>query len=470
MSDALLSPSFASPTIIPESDELFAELWEARMVNPYYSAERIRQYVLERCKNWEVSLKRVKKMIKDHPYLHTIPLTLTDGGGLSEDDEHGEGVEIALLRTMDKDALRLLLYELSNRENTFLDYVHDEAARMWMPTRGEFVMMAAGIKPCCLIWSGVSEDNDNPNYTADFAKICLWMTTVWIRTVEALKNLPHLDPRLKSWIRSVSDSTIEHSITTGWLDHGRFKIPYPGSYFAGRLVYSSSIAPPAHRLLVDRVFHHPEEYPRPPLDPSSPFQPQTGQAILSENALAASLGYPVALPSTRGLNAFNTFAYVFEDFTDGRSFVTSFMFAAPYDAEKVIRWFHEFVELVQGVFQGTLNLVIVPCPDSRRMANVELNQLQRVTFVTGCREWSVIPYDPVSLTMQEAYESLRNDLAPRFRSSPFSRTKKLRSFMFIPWNAEVDECELRCESNGAWQVLEPRHESRRGRSKKRTRR
>ena len=39
-------------------------------------------------------------------------------------------------------------------------------------------MMAAGIKPCCLIWSGVSEDNDNPQYTADFAKICLWMTTV----------------------------------------------------------------------------------------------------------------------------------------------------------------------------------------------------------------------------------------------------------------------------------------------------
>lgn len=39
-------------------------------------------------------------------------------------------------------------------------------------------MMAAGLKPCCLIWSGVSEDGDNPQFNADFAKVCLWMTTV----------------------------------------------------------------------------------------------------------------------------------------------------------------------------------------------------------------------------------------------------------------------------------------------------
>lgn len=118
--------------MIPEHDELLAELWDARMVNPYASAERIRQYVLDRCKDWEVSLKRVKKMMKDYPYLHTIPLTLPDN---VLDDEQGEGVEITLQRTMNKEALRLLLYELTKRENTFLDYVHDEAARMWTPTR-----------------------------------------------------------------------------------------------------------------------------------------------------------------------------------------------------------------------------------------------------------------------------------------------------------------------------------------------
>jgi hypothetical protein len=56
--------------------------------------------------------------------------------------------------------------------------VFDRGAPHFSPIRCEFVMMAAGIKPCCLIWSGVSEDNDNPQYTADFAKICLWMTTV----------------------------------------------------------------------------------------------------------------------------------------------------------------------------------------------------------------------------------------------------------------------------------------------------
>jgi hypothetical protein len=132
MSEALKPAVYSSPTIIPEQDELFAEVWEARMVNPYYSAERIRQYVLERCRDWGVSLSRVKKMMKDHPYLRTIPLVITEG---LSDDEHGEGVEVALQRTMDKDALRLLLYELTKRENTFLDYVHDEAARMWMPTR-----------------------------------------------------------------------------------------------------------------------------------------------------------------------------------------------------------------------------------------------------------------------------------------------------------------------------------------------
>jgi len=132
MSDALKPAGYPSPTVIPEQEELFAELWEARMLYPYSSAERIRQYVLERCRDWEVSLKRVKKMMKDHPYLQTIPLGMHQG---VSDDEHGEGVDVTLQRTMDKDALRLLLYELTKRENTFLDYVHDEAARMWMPTR-----------------------------------------------------------------------------------------------------------------------------------------------------------------------------------------------------------------------------------------------------------------------------------------------------------------------------------------------
>ncbi|KAG8797626.1 hypothetical protein FRC16_008672 [Serendipita sp. 398] len=71
-------------------------------------------------------------------------------------------------------------------------------------------------------------------------------------------------------------------------------------------------------MIVDRVFHHPEQYPRPLTHSKSPFPPQPGQSILSETALAASLGYPVPLPSTRGLNAFNASAYVYEDFRDGR--------------------------------------------------------------------------------------------------------------------------------------------------------
>lgn len=466
MAEALRPASFPSPNIVPDSDELFAELWEARMLYPYASAERLRQYILERCREWEVSLKRVKKMIKDHPYLQTIPL---GSSSPASDDGHDQPVEVALQRTMDKEALRVLLYELTKRENTFLDYVHDEAARMWMPTRCEFVMMAAGIKPACLIWSGVSDDGDDPQYGSDFAKVCLWMTTVWIRTVESLKNLPHIDARLKTWLTSVSDNTIEHSITTGWLDHGRFKIPYPDSYFSGRLVYSSSTSPLAHRMVVDRVFHHPEEYPRPPTHPKSPFVPQPGQLILSENALAASLGYPVALPSTRGLSAFNASAYVYEDFRDGRSLLTSFMFAAPFDAERVIRWFHDFVELIQGVMVGTLNLVVLPCPDGRPMEHVGLNQLQRVTFVTGGgREWNVFPYEPLSLTMAEAYQGLRDELAPKFGLNHFSMTKKARSFMFIPWNTTQDECELRCESNGRWQILEPKHDKRRGRSRRKS--
>jgi hypothetical protein len=39
-------------------------------------------------------------------------------------------------------------------------------------------MMAAGLKPSCIIWNGVSDDGDNPQFSSDFAKICLWMTTV----------------------------------------------------------------------------------------------------------------------------------------------------------------------------------------------------------------------------------------------------------------------------------------------------
>ena len=132
MAEALKPANFPSPNIVPDSDELFAELWDARMLYPYASAERIRQYILERCREWEVSLKRVKKMIKDHPHLQTIPLGPC---GPMSDDGHDQLVEVPLQRTMDKEALRVLLYELTKRENTFLDYVHDEAARMWMPTR-----------------------------------------------------------------------------------------------------------------------------------------------------------------------------------------------------------------------------------------------------------------------------------------------------------------------------------------------
>jgi hypothetical protein len=224
-------------------------------------------------------------------------------------------------------------------------------------------------------------------------------------------------------------------------------------------------------MIVDRVFHHPEEYPQPPTHPKSPFKPQLGQLVLSETALAAALGYPVALPSTRGLNAFNASAYVYEDFRDGRSFVTSFMFAAPFDSEKVVRWFHEFVELMQGIMLGTLNMIIVPCPDGKPMDQIELNQLQRVTFTLASgREWNLYPYEPTGQTMQEAYEGLRNELGPKYGLNKFSLTKKLRSFMFIPWNTVDDECELRCDANGRWQLVEPTIEKKRGRSRKRSRR
>jgi hypothetical protein len=222
-------------------------------------------------------------------------------------------------------------------------------------------------------------------------------------------------------------------------------------------------------MIVDRVFHHPEQYPRPLTSSKSPFKPQSGQLVLSETALATALGYPVALPSTRGLNAFNASAYVYEDFLDGRSFITSFMFAAPFDAEKVIRWFHELVAVMQPVFLGKLNLIIVPLPDGKPMEHIQLNQLQRVTFVLGSgREWAIIPSDPEPRTMHEAYDSLREELAPKFGSTEFVMTKKLRSFMFIPWDPNGDECELRCESNGRWQLLDPKPDRRRGRPRRKS--
>ncbi|KAG8754381.1 hypothetical protein FRC14_005145 [Serendipita sp. 396] len=222
-------------------------------------------------------------------------------------------------------------------------------------------------------------------------------------------------------------------------------------------------------MIVDRVFHHPEQYPRPLTHSKSPFPPQPGQSILSETALAASLGYPVPLPSTRGLNAFNASAYVYEDFRDGRSFVTSFMFAAPFDAEKVVRWFQEFVELMQSVMLGTLNLVILPCPDGKPMEQVGLNQLQRVTFLTANgREWNVFPYEPIAQSMKEAYDGLRDDLALKYGLNPFSLTKKIRSFMFIPWNPVEVERELRCDTHGRWQILQPKLDKRRGRTRRKS--
>ncbi|KAG8817599.1 hypothetical protein FRC17_011158 [Serendipita sp. 399] len=222
-------------------------------------------------------------------------------------------------------------------------------------------------------------------------------------------------------------------------------------------------------MLVDRVFHHPEQYPRPLTHPKSPFPPQQGQFILSETALAASLGYPVPLPSTRGLNAYNASAYVYEDFRDGRSFVTSFMFAAPFDAEKVVRWFHEFVELMQSIMLGTLNLVVLPCQDGKPMEHVGLNQLQRVTFLMGNgREWNMFPYEPVQQSMKEAYDGLRDELALKYGLNPFSLTKKVRSFMFIPWNTVEVDRELRCDANGRWQILQPKLDKRRGRARRKS--
>lgn len=132
MSQAHTSTSLASPTIVPGSEELLAELWEARIVHPYASAERIRQYILERCRNWEISLKRVKKIIKDYPYLHTIPLAVSEG---ITDEGRGNSVSMAASRTMRKEALQLLLLEFTIRENVFLNHVHEEAAQMWHPTR-----------------------------------------------------------------------------------------------------------------------------------------------------------------------------------------------------------------------------------------------------------------------------------------------------------------------------------------------
>jgi hypothetical protein len=135
MDEALKPASYPSPTHVPDTEELLAELWEARIVNPYASADRIRQHVLERCKDWEVSIKRVKKIMKDHSYLHTIPLIVPGSSQGGEQSDSIDSVDSALQKSMDKESLQLLLYELTKRENKFLDYVHDEAATMWMPTR-----------------------------------------------------------------------------------------------------------------------------------------------------------------------------------------------------------------------------------------------------------------------------------------------------------------------------------------------
>lgn len=135
MDEALKPASYPSPTHVPETDELLAELWEARIVNPYASADRIRQYVLERCRDWEVSIKRVKKIMKDHPYLHTIPLVVPGGVQGEGQGDSMDSMDLAFQKSMDKESLQLLLYELTKRENKFLDYVHEEAATMWMPTR-----------------------------------------------------------------------------------------------------------------------------------------------------------------------------------------------------------------------------------------------------------------------------------------------------------------------------------------------
>lgn len=222
--------------------------------------------------------------------------------------------------------------------------------------------------------------------------------------------------------------------------------------------------------MVERVFHKPEEYPPPLLHSKSPFKTQKGQFVLSESALAASLGYPVALPSTRGLNAYTATAYISEDFADGRSYVTSFMFAAPFDVEKVILWYRSFEAVMQDILLGQMNLTIIPCPDGKQLQSVELNRLQRVSFGLNSRDWDIYPREPLGLTMEEAYEDLRESLAPKFGLNPFVLTKKSRNFMFSPWSAIEDECDLRCDSSGRWQVSSAsEREKPRGRPKRNSR-
>ncbi|EJT98797.1 hypothetical protein DACRYDRAFT_101806 [Dacryopinax primogenitus] len=346
--------------VTPSNDAIYAALFYARVGNLHATTVQLHNTILANHLSWNVSADRVLQIAHSSPELAPFPaLSPTHSAPFQQR------------------SFQMLFYVLTYYEQCFTAQLSADNAARWHPMRYEICLMAAGVKPCCLVWLGPGYHSSNrAQHLQDRRLAESWVTNVWQRTVQKLQVVSHSDPALLDWLASVQTVPISAGIATG---HPQNSSNWHS--FTGRILVYSIHAPPHHRALVRWAFLQPNLVPGAIAVTRSP--PSESVTLVPELIIAAALGYPCTRPATRGLDNLRTACFFYEDFADGRAVVTGFLAALPRDLSLVMRHLREMQRVLGPIVPGALNLGVRFEPNGEDQGEANAIHLQRLLTTTG---------------------------------------------------------------------------------------
>jgi hypothetical protein len=166
-----------SRTVTPSRDALYSALFHARVANLHATAVQLHNILLTYSPTWNIPADRVLQLAHSSPELASYPAVPTPSTPFQQR------------------SLQLLFYLLTYYEQCFTSRLSSDDAARWHPMRYELCLMAAGVKPCCLVWLGPGYHSSNrAGHLQDRRLVDTWVVDVWQRTVQKLQNVSNAEP------------------------------------------------------------------------------------------------------------------------------------------------------------------------------------------------------------------------------------------------------------------------------------
>lgn len=172
-----LMPYIPPRNFTPSNDALYSALFHARVANLHATAVQLHNLILAGYPSWNIPADRVLQLVHSSPELAPYPAPPNP------------------TTPFQQRSLQALFYLLTYYEQCFITRLSSDDAARWHPMRYEICLMAAGIKPSCIIWLGPGYHSSNrARHLQDRTLVDSWITDVWRRTIQKLQTTSIADP------------------------------------------------------------------------------------------------------------------------------------------------------------------------------------------------------------------------------------------------------------------------------------